>query len=153
MTTAQHFFQLMYQYRSLRIPERMHLLPRGEHMILELLRTRELEGDTSTTLNAACMARHMHVSAPAVSRTMRHLRERGLIESEPDPNDRRGIRARITDTGHAELKSDRMRMAEMLDHAFSRLSPGEIEQFLATFGRLLDSISAELDTYDASHKP
>ena len=44
-------------------------------------------------------------------------------------------------------------MTEMLDHAFSRLPAGEIEQFLDIFGRLLDSISAELDTYDASHKP
>ena len=83
MTAAQQVFELMCRFHHLRLPERIGMLPRAEHIVLEMLLSDETKG--GTTLNAACMARRMHISAPAVSRTMRRLRERGYIIADPDP--------------------------------------------------------------------
>ena len=148
MTSAQQFHALMVQYHRLRIPERLGLMPHSEHIFLEMLLAREQDGCADRPLNAGCMARRMHISPPAVSRTMRRLRERGLIEAAPDPDDRRGLRAGVTAAGHAAMQADRQRIERLLCDAAARLEPGEFERFLQTFDRLIQSLTAELDRLD-----
>lgn len=148
MTLAQQFHHRMYLFHQLCLPARIGAMPRSEHMILEMLLAREAAGQSDTALQAACIARQLHVSAPAVSRTMRHLRESGLIEAEPDPHDRRSIRARVTDAGRAAMEADRRKMDAVMARAIEQLAPGEAEQFIATFDRLLDGLSRAIDQTD-----
>ena len=91
------------------------------------------------------MARRMHISAPAVSRTMRRLRERGYIIADPDPADRRFLRAQITPSGRSRMESDRRKMNALIDSAVARLGPGEAEQFFKTFDRLCTGIEEEIE--------
>lgn len=143
MTAAQQVFELMCRFHHLRLPERIGMLPRAEHIVLEMLLSNETKG--GTTLNAACMARRMHISAPAVSRTMRRLRERGYIIVDHDPADRRFLRAQITPSGRSRLESDRRKMNALIDSAVARLGPGEAEQFFKTFDRLCTGIEEEIE--------
>lgn len=139
------FFQMMSRFWHMRIPERLGMLPRSEHIVLEMLLTHEQEGGPDASLSSACIARRLKVTAPAISRTMRLLRERGFIDMEPDPRDRRGARIRLTEAGRRSLESDRERLETFMARAASGLSPGELEQFFSTFDRLYDSMTQELD--------
>lgn len=141
MTDVEQFFQAMNRFRRLRMPERLGLLPRAEHILLEMIRRGENED--GTPLNAACMARQMHISAPAVSRTMRRLRERGYITVDPDPEDRRLIRAQVTPEALERMQNDRRKMDALVSGAFSQLAPGEAEQFFRTFERLCAAMEEE----------
>lgn len=140
MTNAQRFFELMCRFHRLRVPENIDLLPRAEHMILEMLMA-----DEGMARNAAQMARRMHISAPAVSRTMRRLRERGYITEDADPADRRITRAQITDSGRARLAEDGRKLDVFIDRAMTHLEPGETAQFFTLFDRFCSGIECELD--------
>lgn len=142
MTDVEKFFQAMHRFRRLRLPERLGMLPRAEHILLESIRS-GLDED-GMPLNAACMARQMHISAPAVSRTMRRLRERGYITADPNPEDRRLLRAQITPEGRERMEEDRRKMDALVNRAFAWLAPGEAEQFFQTFGRLCAALEEEL---------
>lgn len=144
MTNIQQFFELMCRFHRLRVPEQIGLLPRAEHIILEIL-----GNEKGAEMNAAQMARHMHISAPAVSRTMRRLRERGYLIEETDPMDRRITRARITDSGRARLAEDVRRLDTFIARALAHLEPGEAEQFFALFDRFCSGIECELDAWNA----
>ncbi|MGM9611887.1 MAG: MarR family winged helix-turn-helix transcriptional regulator [Butyricicoccus sp.] len=144
MTDVEKFFHAMHRFRRLRIPERIGMLPRAEHILLESIRS-GLDED-GTPLNAACMARQMHISAPAVSRTMRRLRERGYITADPNPEDRRLLRAQITPEGRERMEEDRRKMDALVSGALAQLEPGEAEQFFQTFERLCAVIEDALES-------
>lgn len=149
MTNAQRFFDLMCRFHRLRVAENIDLLPRAEYMILELL----LADADGEAMNAAQMARRMHISAPAVSRTMRRLRERGYIIEDADPADRRITRAQITNSGRARLADDSRRLDAFIDRALAHLEPGEAEQFFDLFNRFCSGVECELAQWKPRNNP
>lgn len=56
---------------------------------------------------AAELAARERVSAPSMSRTVAELVERGFVDREQDPADRRRVTLTITDAGRAELVAAR----------------------------------------------
>lgn len=154
MSIGLQLFTMMHRFRRMQLAERLGMLPRSEHMILEMLLPCESCGGAGdASLSAACMARRLHISPPAVSRTVRSLRARGLIDAETDPDDRRNTRIRLTPAGHAVLQTDRGRMDALLEQAAARLTPGELDRFFETFDRLCTAVSEELDALDSNRKP
>ena len=145
MEIGLQFFTAMHRFRQLRIPERLGMLPRSEHMVLEMLIEHETQNGEDAALSAICIARRMKVTAPAISRTLRHLREHGLVDTEPDPRGRRGTCIRLTQEGRQSLVRDREQINTLMERAVARLEPGEIDRFFLTFGRICDSIALELD--------
>ena len=145
MEIGLRFFTMMHRFRQLRIPERLGMLPRSEHMVLEILCAHETENGQDAALSAACIARRMRVTAPAISRTLRHLREHGLVDTEPDPRDRRGTCIRLTQAGRQSLADDKAQISGVMQRAMARLEPGELDRFFSTFERICDSIALELD--------
>lgn len=145
MEIGLRFFTMMHRFRRLRIPERLGMLPRSEHMVLEMLLEHETENGQDAALSAICIARRMKVTAPAISRTLRHLREHGLVDTEPDPRDRRGTCIRLTQAGRQALASDKEQINALMRRAMARLEPGELDRFFLTFDRICDSIALELD--------
>ncbi|MDR3765438.1 MAG: MarR family transcriptional regulator [Butyricicoccus sp.] len=145
MEIGLRFFTMMHRFRRLRIPERLGMLPRSEHMVLEMLLEHETENGQDAALSAICIARRMKVTAPAISRTLRHLREHGLVDTEPDPRDRRGTCIRLTQSGRQSLASDKEQINALMRRAMARLEPGELDRFFLTFDRICDSIALELD--------
>lgn len=153
MDYGLRFFTMMHRFRQLHVPERLGLLPRSEHLVLEVLCAHEQKDAGQPALSSACIARRLKVTAPAISRTIRQLRERGLIDVTADPNDRRGTCIRLTPDGRRMLDSDRTRIQELMQRAMERLEPGELDRFFATFDRLCDSITCELDRACADGYP
>lgn len=148
MSIGQRLFGVMHSFRRMQIAERLGLLPRGEHMILEMLLPRGDGAIGDEALSASDMARRLRISPPAVSRTVHALRARGLIAVGTDPADRRGTRIRLTPDGHAVLQADRARLDALLGRATAQLAPGELDRFFETFDRLCVATSAELDALD-----
>jgi DNA-binding MarR family transcriptional regulator len=55
--------------------------------------------------SASELGRRLAVSKQAAARTLATLEERGYVAREPDPADRRRMRVRVTDHGHALLRT------------------------------------------------
>lgn len=62
-------------------------------------------------ITAAQAAKVLGVSAPSVSRTLKNLEEKGLIERDFDKKDRRSVRIIVTETGEC-------RVNDMINHVF-----------------------------------
>ena len=146
MDIGFRMFQLMHRFRRMCLPERLHMLPRSEHMVLSVLHRQE-----GQALSCACVAQTLHVTAPAISRTMRHLREHGLIEMETDTRDRRGTRVRLTDAGRRALEREHQRIEQVMQRAAARLKPGELEHCFDTFDRFYESLALEMEAWEKEH--
>ena len=70
-------------------------LDHGEwHVLMALRRTGK-----PYRLSPGELARHMGLSAAAMTNRLNHLEDRGLIRRQPNANDRRGVQVELTDRG------------------------------------------------------
>jgi DNA-binding MarR family transcriptional regulator len=73
--------------------------------------------------------RHLLLSQPALSRMVDRLAERGLIDRQADPVDRRGVRLSLTPAGLAKQREIGRRHARSVARAVTaELGPRELEQ-------------------------
>lgn len=76
-------------------------------------------------ITAGKLANHEHVQKPTMTRTIRELVDRGLIERLPDPLDGRVTWLKVTPAGKTLLQNARRRTDVFLTKRLQRLSPEE----------------------------
>ena len=86
METDEFVLDNMRRFRQLQMQlmGKLYTLSHSEIAVLQEIR------HAGGNANVTDMARALVVSPPAISRTLRQLREKGLVDSRPDENDRRG---------------------------------------------------------------
>lgn len=108
-------------------------------------------------LRVSEVAEQLHLDLSTVSRQVAHLRQRGLVDSTPDPDDGRSQRVSITEAGVEELRSQRRAVVDKLVDRLTGWDDGEI----ADLTRLLEKLSRDTSprdertprAEDAAHHP
>lgn len=77
------------------------------------------------------LARQLQVTAPTMTRTIDALVERGLVERQPDPADRRTIGLVLTDQGRTLMHRYQTEIEDRLFELITALSPDQKERLLA----------------------
>jgi len=90
-------------------------------------------------ITAGQLASHEHVRKPTMTRTIRELVARGLIERLPDPLDGRVTWLRATPQGTARIRSARRRSETYLTKRLRELTP-EQRETLQQAAQLLESL-------------
>lgn len=82
---------------------------------------------------SSALAREVQITAQAMGATLAELRERGLIERRPDPDDGRRVVLTLTEAGMQALRDKRNARAEIVADALTggAFTPAELEQFAA----------------------
>ncbi|WP_185949458.1 MarR family winged helix-turn-helix transcriptional regulator [Microbispora sp. KK1-11] len=87
----------------------------------------------------------LQVSPAATTNRLDRLQAAGLLARLPDPEDGRGVRVRLTDTGRDLLERSVEDHVRGLESLLALLSPDEREQLSALLARLLHSMAALRD--------
>lgn len=82
---------------------------------------------------SAALAREVQITAQAMGATLGALRDRGLIERRPDPDDGRRVVLMVTETGHQALQDKRNARTELIARALAdgAFTPAELAQLTA----------------------
>lgn len=96
-----------------------------------------LEGRPMT---AAELAKGEKVSAPSMSRTVKELEERGLVQRHADPDDGRRQILTLTDQGLATLNAARSKRDEWMTHRLASRTREERE-LLAQAAAILNEVA------------
>ena len=89
------------------------------------------------------LAKRTHVHPPAVSRTLRDLEGRGLIERSVDRDDRRNIRVKATAEGMALWTEADREMDNTVRRVQERMGTEDIETLVCLATRLCDIVEDE----------
>jgi DNA-binding MarR family transcriptional regulator len=95
-------------------------------------------------ITAGQLAKHEHVRKPTMTRTIRELVERDLIERLPDPLDGRVTWLKVTPAGKALIHNARRRTDVYLTKRLQRLSP-EDRETLQRAAEILDELAERGD--------
>ena len=87
------------------------------------------------------LARAHQVAQPTMSSTVRRLEEKGLVELDPDPQDKRIRRVCVTPAGTA-VRAEAVRALAGLEHQFKALEPSEWETLLPLLNKLRVALDA-----------
>ena len=79
-------------------------------------------------LASAQLARHSFVTAQSMADMVTALLDRGLVERDRDPEDRRRLVLALTDEGHALLRRYRPKVAALEVEMLAGLSPAQVVQ-------------------------
>jgi DNA-binding MarR family transcriptional regulator len=99
-------------------------------------------------------AAHLNRAQSVVSEIVSHLQDRGLLERESDPADRRRTLVWLTPAGHDALRRDREVLGlDLLAGAFARMPAGQADALIAGLRALVDTagpsdIHAQGDDHD-----
>lgn len=134
----------MHNFKQLRIAGKLNTLPSNGHMILGMIIANEKKQGTAC-ISCTDLAKHMSVSTAAISRSLKHLREAGLVETNIDSNDRRGAIISITELGRKTMYDDCKRLEEVMQKATANIPKEQLENFFSTFDMIYNGISNELN--------
>lgn len=86
------------------------------------------------------LAKHMRMPPAGISRVLRSLERNGYICRRRDPRDHRGIRIAATEKGLEQDRRSSSRIHDFWQEVFSLLSEEEVELFLQSWNRVMDSM-------------
>ncbi|WGK64607.1 MarR family winged helix-turn-helix transcriptional regulator [Croceiramulus getboli] len=93
------------------------------------------EGTPSTALGP-----RMGMEATSLSRTLKSMEQRGLIERRPNPEDGRGVLIYLTDFGKEKRAYSKERVLTFNAAVRNRVAPEKIEHFFETIEAINDLI-------------
>lgn len=79
-------------------------------------------------MNMSSLSKHVYIAPEQATRAINGLREKGLIESERSPENRRMVIARLTETGTMMLDDHVRDLRRALQSSLAGLDPSEIKE-------------------------
>ena len=138
--------QAMDRMRRIQIGQIYPQLSAGEEHLLSVLITRE-EGITVSAL-----AEELHMTMSAVSRLMRSMEERNLIERRIQPQDRRSIIVTVTDEGRKSCEELHARLHHFFMEMLATFDPDEFDAVLGTWNAIMNRMETVLAKQTAEIK-
>jgi DNA-binding MarR family transcriptional regulator len=89
------------------------------------------------------LARDARMTGPAMLELVDDLERLGYAERRPDPSDRRAKLVTLTDQGWAAMRLAQSIIADLEAEYARVLGARRFDDFMATFGALLDHLDAE----------
>ena len=139
----EHLGAAVHRLLQVRYSLPIGALPLGEFLMLQLIHHHREEEPQAKGVYVSQLTRHAHASKPAVSRTLRHLEDKGLLRRQTDPEDRRTTYVMLTAEGERLLEQCRIQTRELARRVARRMGEDELRALTEQLDRLTDAIQAE----------
>ena len=118
-------------------------LPMGEFLMLQLI-GRQLERKPDAPgVYVSQLTQCSYVSPPAVSRTLRRLEGKGLVQRRTDPKDRRTTYVVLTEEGQALLTACRQELRLLALRVVERMGGDDLQVLTKQLDRLTEAVREE----------
>lgn len=141
-------FEMLESFYRLRTLHFAKLLPEGitHGEIITLLKLRQLSVKQSPQkVTVSELNGLLDVSAPALSRTLKHLEESGYVNREPDKNDRRNNFLTLTEKGQSIIANVEHEMSDFWTVIVDKMGENRTADFLQFLDDLYTITSEEIN--------
>lgn len=135
LITAQHRFMKMHRdlyFTGLR---------KSEFVMLEIIEREN--GNREQGVLASDIAKRLRITAPAVSKMLRSMEEKGYVERRVDEKDRRNTRVSITPDGKEAEQQVRRQMQEFITGVIERLGEERTKELIHLMNRYTEIMQEE----------
>lgn len=135
LITAQH--RSMKMHRDLCFTS----LRKSEFVMLEIIEREN--GNREQGVLASDIAKRLRITAPAVSKMLRSMEEKGYVERRVDEKDRRNTRVSITPDGKEAEQQVRRQMQEFITGVIERLGEERTKELIHLMNRYTEIMQEE----------
>lgn len=135
LITAQYRFMKMHRdlcFTGLR---------KSEFVMLEIIEREN--GNREQGVLASDIAKRLRITAPAVSKMLRSMEEKGYVERRVDEKDRRNTRVSITPDGKEAEQQVRRQMQEFITGVIERLGEERTKELIHLMNRYTEIMQEE----------
>lgn len=141
---ADMLFEAVFRFKHLHLIERLGMMPHSETAAMKAILSYSQQSETKGC-NVTDIAKRIHVSVPMVSKTVKRLREKGLIDYVSNQNDRRNVLLVVNSKGKEALKENAAIISSFISRTIARMESGEAEQLFCLFNKFYDCMEQELE--------
>lgn len=144
-------FELISKFHRFKLSTLPMPLPESELITLATIyETNQWESAEKTMISG--LAEKLHVSVPTISRCLRKLEEKGLIQKNSQTNDRRNTCVCLTPKG-TEIYNEAFRtLSSFVERALSRIDEEELDRFFTTFDKIYDALVIEYNSLEKNEE-
>lgn len=139
----ERFLSAVHRFGKLKMHLVFHSsdLSKGEFFCLGMIEAQRKHSPESPCFGVSELAERMHVHSSALSRMLRGMEERGLIQRSICPEDRRNTQVQITEEGDRVWQQAAERMDVFADRIVQRMGASDMMQLV----ELLDRVSSIIE--------
>jgi DNA-binding MarR family transcriptional regulator len=101
----------------------------------------------SESFRVSELAELLGIDAPAVTRKVQQLERLGYVSREPDTDDKRATRIRLTSAGGETLEQVLRAHKQRLTRLFDDWTGAELQDFSALMGKFAEALTEEMEKY------
>ena len=144
MESGRFSISFVEKFHNFRISALPMPLPEAELLTLHnIYNANRQVGPEYTSISL--VASRQHVSVPTVSRCLKKLEDKGLIEKNGRADDRRGTYVSLTPRGEEVYLKACSILNDFVNHSLSRIDPDKLEQFFCTFDEIYEALRKDYD--------
>lgn len=137
-------FETIHAFRRLNISEMLPNIAHGDYGVLKMIDYCNRHAEAETGVKVSHVAQRMELPVPAVSRSLRTLEERGLIQRTVNRSDRRTTYVAVTDSGKALLAEADSILSDFADAVFGQLGDDLLRELNRYLGIMLETAKEEI---------
>ncbi len=145
----RELFRTFESFRKLNVSSILPNLTHGEFAILKAvsccMNESGKESDKQSEIRISDIVKHLKIPAPAVSRTMNSLEERGFIIRTVNKKDRRNISVSLTEQGAARLAEAEQILEEFQESVFGSMGTENMHRLIKYFQKLQEVMEKEIE--------
>ncbi len=145
-TERQEFFNIMNSFRKLNISSMLPEISHGEFGILKMIGCCSGQGESGESgVKISYIVRQMCVPPSAVSRSLRSLESKAMVERKVDPADRRNTFVMLTEKGRETLNEVETIMEDFSDAVVGNLGDETMWKLNGYLRALLETSKEEIE--------
>lgn len=141
----QELIQVFENFRKLNIASILPNLTHAEFGLLKAVSCCRKGNGGEDEIRISDIVKHLKIPAPAVSRTMRSLEERGFIIRTVNKKDRRNVYVRLTEAGAAKLDEAEQILDEFQEAVFGSMGIENMNRLIQYLQKLQEVMARELE--------
>ena len=145
----RELFRTFESFRKLNVSSILPNLTHCEFAILKAvsccMNESGKESDKQSEIRISDIVKHLKIPAPAVSRTMNSLEERGFIIRTVNKKDRRNISVSLTEQGADRLAEAEQILEEFQESVFGSMGTENMHRLIKYFQKLQEVMEKEIE--------
>ena len=151
--TGKFLFETLLQlpkYNLFRIQEEIRP---SEFMMLSniyyLSRQKQPPSGEDNGIQISVLSRHLNLSKPGVSQTIRELEKVGFVQRQTCSRDRRAVYVTITEEGRIFVEQHASQLFDKFEEIARRMGPEDVKEFIRLFDRFI-AVAREVQSESSS---
>lgn len=141
----EEFFAIIQSFRRMNISAMFPDISRGEFSLLKMIQRCGLLGGEENAARVADVVKESKLPPPAISRTLRSLEAKGLIQRAVDRDDRRNTLVEVTRDGEARIAETDRILNDFTVAVFDRLGDDSLQRLNRYLRTLAETAGKEID--------